>query len=41
MKNVLFKTGKIAWKILKEIVSGVAALMSFVEAVAKKKGDGK
>lgn len=41
MRNVLFKTGKVAWKILKETVSGIAALMSFVETVTKKKGDEK
>lgn len=41
MKNILFKTVKVAWKILKETVSGVAALMSFIEAVSKKKGDRK
>lgn len=41
MRNVLFKTGKVAWKILKETLSGITALMSFVEAVAKKKGDEK
>lgn len=41
MRNVLCKTGKVAWKIMKETLSGIAALMSFVEAVVKKKGGKK
>lgn len=41
MKNVLFTTGKVAWKILKEVLSGAVTLMSFIEAIAKKKGDRK
>lgn len=41
MKNVLFKTGKIVWKVLKETASGIVTVMSFMEAIAKKKGDEK
>lgn len=41
MRNVLLKTGKVAWKILKETLSGITTLMSFMETIAKKKGDKK
>lgn len=41
MRNVLFKTGKVAWKLLKETAGGIVTLMSFIEAVAKKKGGKK
>ena len=41
MRNVLLKTGKIAWKVLKKAAAGILTLMSFIEAVAKKKGGNK
>lgn len=41
MRNILFKTVKVAWKLLKETAGGIATLMSFIEAVAKKKGGNK
>lgn len=41
MRNVLFKTVKVAWKLLKETAGGIVTLMSFIEAVAKKKGGNK
>lgn len=41
MRNILFKTVKVAWKLLKETAGGIVTLMSFIEAVAKKKGGNK
>ena len=41
MRNILLKTGKIAWKVLKETASGIVTLMSFIEVVTKKKGGEK
>lgn len=41
MRNILFKTGKIAWKVLKETAGGIVTFMSFIEAVAKRKGGQK
>lgn len=41
MRNILFKTAKIAWKVMKETAGGIVTLMSFIEAVAKKKGGEK
>ena len=41
MRNVLFKTGKIAWKVLKKTVRGIVMFVSFIEAVTEKKGEDK
>jgi len=41
MRNILLKTGKIAWKVLKETASGIVTLMSFIEVITKKKGGKK
>ena len=41
MRNVLFKTGKIAWKVLKKTVRGIVTFVSFIEAVTEKKGEDK
>jgi len=41
MINVLLKTGKIAWKVLKETANGIVTLMSFIEVITKKKGGKK
>lgn len=38
MRNVLFKTGKIAWKVLKKTDISIVTLIYFIEAVTKKEG---
>lgn len=41
MRNVLLQTGKVAWKVLKKTIKSIVTLMSFIEAVTKKKGGNK
>lgn len=41
MRKVLSVAGKTAWRLAKEVVSGVAAVMSVLELVVSKKGGEK
>jgi len=38
MKDILLKTGKFAWKAVKEIARGIVTVMSLVEVFIQGKG---